>query len=142
MSATNPHEVILNVAGTRIPGGLSDDEFLSWEKVSEAINHVGTPAGEVATSINLDERYLVTITLLETSQYHTVLAALYKAQKQQGGDASFTFFYRDPNTGEQLTEGAAKIVDPPDGSKGAEPGTRAWVLLLPDASYDVISTAG
>lgn len=133
----SPHADILNIAGQTIPGGLTADDFVTLEKAVDSLNDEGTPSGEGAHSVSLDGRYYMTITMLETCQYHRILMGLYKVQQSTPG-ASFPVFFRRPGSGEQWTDGAAVIKRPPEPSVSSTPGYRTWRLLLPDCAYDYI----
>jgi hypothetical protein len=88
--------------------------------------------GAVAVSKNLNNLVMAEITLLQTSRTYRQLARLATAQYQTG-IIQCNFFYRDPDTGDQVIEPNAIFQTIPSIEAEAEATDRTISIALPHA---------
>jgi len=127
----HPKATVIDVGGPLIDSGWAPDEFITAEPVSDSVDdEVGTD-GEVAVSVSNDNRWDVTIKLMQTSVHNKVLEQLWNVRKRSSGTLGlFPFLLRNKNTGETLTSTDAYIKAPPSLSYGKKSGVREWKIRL------------
>lgn len=125
-------EVIISFAGQPIMQGRAKDEFCKIERVGDdpISNEVGID-GEVVVSVNKDERHIVTLTYLQTSNVNDILSLYHNIAKNTPGMVGgiHPFSIKDPNGNGLYFEANAIVQKPPDPTFSEKPTTRQWVIF-------------
>lgn len=124
--------------GIRIQA-FSEDEAVSYEVQSDAIEHLVSSDGEVTIYPTSDNRVVATITLMETSA-----SARFLDQRRREQHAALkagildagTYLHRDATTGDVIS-GEAFILNRPTPDKAKAAGTREFTILLPYAADQI-----
>ena len=136
MKSCNPTQFTISLGGLSIERGYADGEFFRAEPQADTVQSVVGTDGEVAVSVSGDQRWDVTIRLLETSDENMKLTQLYNLKKRgSGATGMFPFLGKDADTGEVLTGTDACVVRPPTLSKDRTATVREWKLLLCNGEY-------
>jgi hypothetical protein len=113
--------------------GFSEDEAVSYETESDAVEHLVSADGEVTVSTTNDERMVVTITVMETSESCRRLDGLRRRQRdemKQGRLETVGYSHSDRINGD-LVRGEGIFLSYGKPSKGKGAGTREFQILLP-----------
>lgn len=134
MKTYDSSKVILTVFGIPIFDGKADGEWLSIDPVSDTNSHAAGADGAVVLSANNDKRFLVTITLMQTSSANTALATLHALDKNASKQVG-PFTMADTN-GVSLAFGDCAFVRGPTGTFAKEVSQRVWTLLLEGEHFE------
>lgn len=128
----------LLVGGERVQG-YSEDEAISYEIESDAVEHLVSADGEVTVSTTNDERMVMTITVMETSASCKRLDDLRREQRasMKNGILNEVPVSHSDRINGDLVRGLGIFLGRGMPSKGKTAGTREFRLLLPYAASKV-----
>jgi hypothetical protein len=136
VKAVNPSRFTISIGGLLISRGFADGEFFSAEPESDSVLSVAGTDGEVAISVSFDERWNVTLKLLQTSDENFKCNQLYNLKRySHGGVGVFGFLARHADTGETLVATDAMFTRAPSVSVDRTATVREWKILLTNGKY-------
>ncbi len=136
MKAVNPTRFTISLGGILIQRGWADGEFFNAEPETDGVASVAGTDGEVAVSVSYDQRWNITLKLLQTSDENLKCAQLYNLKRRSNGAIGFfPFLARHVDTGEFLTGTDACFVRPPSMPQDRTATAREWKILLTNGDY-------
>lgn len=127
----NATEVTFSLAGIPIhkTGGYADGEFIRIAYDTEGvIDAVGTD-GEVTASLSNDERAIVTLILMKSSDSNDLMSALYKKQLATKLRQGIGALLIKDNSGRSMHQCTSSWIQKPgDVAYGREVGTVEWPI--------------
>lgn len=129
----DPKRIKVIFGGLQIQG-FSEDSIVSIEPMGEGIKSICGADGEVARSLDPDQRCQVTINLLGTSSSNDKLSALHAADKATG-KGMLPLLIKDLSGSTILAAAQAWVVNNPKREFGKEVGDVEWTLETGSAIY-------
>ncbi len=123
------NQVSIMFAGRPISGGYADGEFVRVEFSNDGFTKVIGTDGEVTRSKSNDQSARVTISLMQSADANNILSALFNLDVLTPNGAGVAPIYIRDRSGLSLYEGeSAWIVKMPDSSFDKGPTARQWLI--------------
>lgn len=128
LKVINPKAVIVNLAGLPIQG-FAPGTFLTIEPMADAFASVAGADGEVVRVASNDKRYLVKLTLLQSSSSNIALSALHQTDLNAPNGAGVGIFSATDLNGTTVFTGAQSWIKKPPTQEFATTATnREWEI--------------
>ena len=124
-------QVSLTFGSSLIQGFAEGDDVISLSPQADSFNSLAGADGEVTRSKTNDNRFLLTIRLLQTSPSNDDLMSVSLADKLSNGGVQ-PLLLKDNNGNTLVGEGQAYIQRIPDAGFGTNVSDREWVIMLPN----------
>jgi hypothetical protein len=124
-------QVSLTFGAFLIQGFAEGDDVISIAPQADAFNSLAGADGEVTRSKTNDNRWLLTIRLLQTSPSNDDLMGVALADKLSNTGVQ-PILLKDNNGNTLVGEGQAYIQRLPDAGLGSNVSDREWVIMLPN----------
>lgn len=120
MKLYNANEVTCSVSGIPIhkTAGYADGEFIRIEYEADGVVDVVGTDGEVTASLSNDERALVTLILMKSSDSNDLLSALYAKQ-----------------VATKMRTGVGALLIKDNSGRSLHQATSCWIRKLPNVAY-------
>ncbi|WAX22450.1 major tail protein [Pseudomonas phage MiCath] len=116
------------IFGAHVVRAYMDESSINAEPVGEGVNTVAGADGDVARSINTDQRWRITVQLLQSSDSNNVFSAAYNADNASGGMGVVPCALRDNNGLTLLAASSAWVVRPATVAYGRTVTGREWII--------------
>ncbi len=123
-------QVSLTFGAFLIQGFGEGDDVISIAPQADAFNSLAGADGEVTRSKTNDNRWLLTVRLLQTSPSNDDLMGVFLADKLSNTGVQ-PILLKDLNGNTLVGEGQAYIQRAPDIGLGSNVADREWVIMLP-----------
>ena len=130
------NQVFLSIGGRSISKGRAAGTFVTSEYAAEAFTPVVGADGEVTISRSNNKSGTIKVNLVQTSDSHRVLMALYETQQATPGGILLDYELRDLSGG-LLEHGQVVIQKPPANAYGAEASEREWLFFCGELAREV-----
>ncbi|MNX76783.1 hypothetical protein D3C86_1082990 [compost metagenome] len=129
-----PSQVSVTIFGAYQLEGFSDSTFINITKNSKPFDSQRAMNGEVARIYRKDERYIVEVTLAQSSVSNNVLMAIYNIDTATGL-GKFPLMIRDGSGTTNFFALTSWIADIPQASFSNGMETRTWQFECSEVSY-------
>lgn len=129
----SPDKVTL-AFGSHIITGFAEDSFIVITPVGEGTQEVRGADGEIARTVNLDKRYTVKLTLLQTSDSNAYLQKRYD-KDQKDGDAIDSITMKDLLGKDKFFGDKAWVVKPAEKKKSKAQENIEWEIRVAEGNY-------
>lgn len=113
--------------GTHIVSGYADDSFISIEPNGDGVTKIVGCDGEIVRSISPDDTYVVTLSVLQTSDTNAFLQEQYD-EDIETGEGMFAILIKDLKGGLVFSADAAWPTKPASREFGKEAANREWEI--------------
>lgn len=118
--------VITTIAGTVVTG-FADDSFIQIESKGDGVISKSGCDGEVARAIDPNRQYRVAMTLLQTSEWNSILQQYFNRDRYFG-DAIFDIQIKDSNGKTLLFAPKAWVATQPTIGRGKDTTNMEWTI--------------
>jgi hypothetical protein len=132
MKTYSPKQVSVAL-GSHLVRGYADDSFISIEKNGDGVTKVVGCDGEVARSMDPDNSYRVTLTLMQTSVTNSFLQVQYDRDRETG-EAYFPILVKDMKGGVVFQSDSAWVAVPAPREFGRTLTNRQWQIDTAEAT--------